>query len=116
MAQPQRPTLETTPTTSILLVGPTPELLEATQRAAQAVPSAEIVSCELKEAATRVAELWPFAIVMTDDLYAFDSAEFDALARDVQARLITVADATNANRIERKLRPQLVEAFRRRQA
>lgn len=115
MSQAQRPTLETTPTTSILLVGPTPELLEATERAAQAVPGAEIVTCELKEAATRAAELWPFAIVMTDDLYSFDSAEFDALARDVQARLITVADATSASRIERKLRPQLVEAHRRRQ-
>jgi hypothetical protein len=111
----QRTTLETTPTTVILLVGPTSEMIEATHRAAQAVPTAEIVSCELKEAATRVAELWPFAIVMTEDLYSFDSAEFDALARDVQARLITVSDPTSTNRIERRLRPQLMEAYRRRQ-
>lgn len=109
----QRSTLETTPTTTILLVSPTPELLEATHRAAQAIPQADIVSCELKEAATRVAELWPFAIVMTEDLYAFDSAEFDALARDVRAKLITVGEAASTNRIERKLRPQLMEAYRR---
>ena len=64
-------------------------------------------------APTRVAELWPFAIVMSDDLYAFDAAEFDALARDVRARLITVSAAPPD---QADLGKKILEAFRRRMA
>jgi hypothetical protein len=78
---------------------------------------ASVVSCELREAPTRVAELWPFAIVMSEDLYAFDSAEFDALARDVSARLITVAVQSSTSIVnDAELGPKLLEAFRRRLA
>ena len=77
-----RATLETTLKTTVLVVQPSPELLEATHRAAQALPRADVVACDTTEAPTRVAELWPFAIVMTEEVYRFDSAEFDALSRD----------------------------------
>ena len=110
----ERTTLETDAGTSILLVGPSPELVEAAQRAAYNVPASDVVRCEVKESATRIAELRPFAIVMSHDLYEFDAAEFDALARDVRGRLITVDPGATVERLERRLRPQLLEAYRRR--
>lgn len=110
----ERTTLETDTGTVMLLVGPTPELVEAARRAAFNVPACDVVLCEVKEAATRIAELRPFAIVMSEDVYSFDAAEFDALARDVRGRLLTVSNASTVDRLERKLRPQLLEAYRRR--
>ena len=107
----QRNTLEANPATTVLMVGGPQALDECTQRAAKAVPMAQVVTCELRDAPTKVAELWPFAIVMSEDLYAFDSAEFDALARDVRARLITV-DATPPD--PASLGKKILEAFRRR--
>ena len=112
-----RNTLETAPATTVLVVGGPQVLIECTQQAALSVPPAEVVSCELRDAPTRVAELWPFAIVMSEDLYAFDSAEFDALARDVRARLITVT-VDSPTEISRagELGEKILEAFRRRLA
>jgi hypothetical protein len=113
----QRNTLETNPATTVLVVGGPPLMVDCARKASSAVPTAEVVTCELRDAPTRVAELWPFAIVMSDDLYAFDSAEFDALARDVKARLITLTiDEGNAGARQQELRTKLAEAFRRRSA
>ncbi len=112
-----RNTLETAPATTVLVVGGPHALIACTQQAARSVPPAQVVSCELRDAPTRVAELWPFAIVMSEDLYAFDSAEFDALARDVRARLITVTvDASSAIVEAATLGDKILEAFRRRLA
>jgi hypothetical protein len=114
---PQRNTLETNPATTVLVVGGPHLLVECARKAASAVPTAEVVACELRDAPTKVAELWPFAIVMSEDLYAFDSAEFDALARDVKARLITMTiDESTAGARQQELRTKLAEAFRRRSA
>jgi hypothetical protein len=110
-----RNTLETAPATTVLVVGGPQALIECTQAAARSVPPAEVVSCELRDAPTRVAELWPFAIVMSEDLYAFDSAEFDALARDVRARLITVTVDSPTSIVQAEdLGDKILEAFRRR--
>jgi hypothetical protein len=112
-----RNTLETAPATTVLVVGGPHALIACTEQAARSVPPAQVVSCELRDAPTRVAELWPFAIVMSEDLYAFDSAEFDALARDVRARLITVTvDASSAIVEAATLGDKILEAFRRRLA
>jgi hypothetical protein len=106
----QRNTLETNPTTTVLVIGGPPLLTECVERSSRTVPRAEVITCELRDAANRVAELWPFAIIMSDDLYAFDSAEFDALARDVRSRLIVVPAATTPK--EAELGPRILEAFR----
>jgi hypothetical protein len=76
---------------AVLVVGGSRALTESVRRAIRGLQGAVIVPCAVREASTRAAEVRPFAIVMNDDLYAFDSAEFDALARDVQAELITGA-------------------------
>ena len=99
----------------MLVVGGPPSLLESARRAARSVPPAEVVFCELRDAPTRVAETWPFAIIISEDLYAFDAAEFDALARDVKARLITVTfGETTSSPTEPELADRILEAFRRR--
>jgi hypothetical protein len=109
----QRNTLETNPATTVLVVGGPQALIESVRHASRCVPTAELVSCELRDAPTRVAELWPFVIVMSDDLYTFDAAEFDALARDVKARLITVTvGAAGSLPTEEELQEKILEAFR----
>ena len=60
------------------------------------------------------AELRPFAIVMHEDMYAFDSKEFDALARDVRAALIVVDDEAGGAGIARGIDQPLEEAFSQR--
>jgi hypothetical protein len=113
----QRNTLETNPQTTVLVVGGPQGLLECAQSASRSVPGAEVVSCELRDAPTRVAELWPFAIVMSDDLYGFDAAEFDALARDVRARLITVhVDSATSIPQASELAEKILEAYNWRMA
>jgi hypothetical protein len=54
---------------------------------------------------------------MSEDLYSFVSAEFDALARDVSASLITVAVQSSTSIVnDAELGPKLLEAFRLRLA
>jgi hypothetical protein len=109
----QRNTLETNPATTVLVVGGPQALIDNVRHASRCVPTAELVSCELRDAPTRVAELWPFVIVMSDDLYTFDAAEFDALARDVKARLITVTFGASAPiPTTEELAEKILEAFR----
>jgi hypothetical protein len=109
----RRNTRETSTATTVLLIGGPQTLVQSVRHAARRVPTAELVCCELGDAPTRVAQLWPFAIVMSDDLYAFDAPEFDALARDVQARLIAVTiGATGSVPAEEELGEQILEAFR----
>jgi hypothetical protein len=112
----QRNTLETNPANTVLVVGGPQSLIDSAQVAAHSVPVAEVVTCELRDAPTKVAELWPFAIVMSDDLYTFDSAEFDALARDVRARLITVHVGQPSAEANADLGEKILEAYRRRLA
>jgi hypothetical protein len=60
-----------------------------------------------------VATWRPFAIVLSEEIYAFDAAEFDALARDVQAALIAVpTDGKTQKALQEKLMPVIAEAFR----
>jgi len=109
----QRNTRETNIATTVLLVGGPQKLVESVRHAARCVPTAELLCCELGDAPTRVAQLWPFALVMSDDLYNFDAPEFEPLARDVQARLITVTiGATGSPSAEEELGEQILEAFR----
>lgn len=76
----------------VLLVGGTRALIQAVQNSVQRLKPAVLVTCTLREAQTRAAELRPFAIVVPKELHEFDSTEFDCLARDVNAELIVVDD------------------------
>jgi hypothetical protein len=102
---------------AVLVVG-SQALIRAVRDSVRKLGRADVVTCEVREAQTRAAELRPFAIVMYDDVYAFDSTEFDALARDVRAELIVVTeDGTRRPRNADHMDQRLVKALseRRRQ-
>jgi hypothetical protein len=102
---------------TVVVVGGPKSLVDATRNAAQVAASAQVETTELADAANTVAACRPFAIVMSEDVYAFDAAEFDALARDVNAVLVRVEDVTlAANKLERALMPKLGRAHRRRRS
>lgn len=100
---------------AVLVVGDSQSLIKAVDRGARSLQGAEVVACAVRDALTRAAELRPFAIVMNEDVYGFDSAAFDALARDVRAELITVvSDVRGAVRSAEELASTLTRAFERR--
>ena len=98
----------------VVVVGGPRELIDATRQAAGIAAAARVELAELATAATVVATHRPFAIVISEDVYAFDSAEFDALARDVNAALLKIPLADgDAAKLERTLMPKLGRAHRR---
>jgi hypothetical protein len=110
------PTAIPQPLSTVVVVGGPKSLIEATRQAAGIAAAAKVETAELANAATVVANARPFAIVMSEDVYAFDAAEFDALARDVNATLVKVAMSDlDPAKLERTLTPKIGRAHRRRQ-
>jgi hypothetical protein len=108
------PTAIPQPLDVVVVVGGPRSLVEAAREAARLVANARIEVAELGEAVNVVASCRPFAIVMNEDIYAFDSVEFEALARDVNATLIRVDGAEmDAVKLARALTPKLGRAHRR---
>lgn len=109
------PTTIPKPAAVVVLVGGPQGLITAARQAAGLVAGARLELAEISNAATVAATHRPFAIVMSEDVYAFDSAEFEALARDVSATLIRL-DTSNATKakLERILMPKLGQAHRKR--
>jgi len=109
------PTSVPKPSSVVVVVGGPADLIAAVRQAAGVAAAARVETAELANAATVVATHRPFAVVMSEDMYSFDAAEFEALARDVNATLIRV-ETDNATRakLERTLMPRLGQAHRRR--
>lgn len=98
----------------VVVVGGPRELIDATRQAAGVAAAARVETAELGTAATVVATHRPFAIVISEDVYGFDAAEFDALARDVNATLLKIkVDGADRDKLERTLMPRLGRAHRR---
>jgi hypothetical protein len=108
-----RPTREQFASTSIVVVGGPDTLVEAVRRGAGDVSrSCRVVRAQLASAANHVARERPFAIVISDELYAFDADEFDALARDVRADLLALPTAeVPIGALYERLLPLLRNAF-----
>jgi hypothetical protein len=70
--------------------------------------------CDLAQASTLVGERRPLAIVIPHELYEFDPAEFDALARDVRAALLRVDDDITVEELEALLGAAVEAALARR--
>lgn len=115
LANMSRPTTVPRASAVIVVVGGPPELVTAARLAAGVAAAARLETAELATAATVIATHRPFAVVLSEDVYAFDAAEFDALARDVNAEMVRI-DTTGATsaRLERILMPRLAQAHRRR--
>jgi hypothetical protein len=105
--------MEHTPLLAVIVVGGPEELIEAVKRVAELVANAMVVHADVKAAATQIARIRPCAIIISDEIYAFDAAEFDALARDVQAELIAVTtDGASVKALQHELTPLVMDAFR----
>jgi hypothetical protein len=109
------PTLRPERTPVVLVAGGPDELVAAAQRVAQdESPGIEVEACGAAVVATEAARVRPFALVISQDIFAFDQDEFTALARDVNADLIVLKTSSgNAAFLEQALRPSLRTAFRR---
>lgn len=102
------------PTSVVVVIGGPADLVAAVRLAAGVAAAARVETAELATAATVIATHRPFAVVMSEDMYAFDAAEFNALAKDVNADLIRI-DTAGATRqkLERALMPRLGRAHRK---
>jgi hypothetical protein len=75
----------------VLVVGQTSEFVD---RCRDVAPSfgAVVQACDLATAPTMCARLRPLVVLLSEDVYAFDPSEFDALARDTSSRILRLAD------------------------
>ncbi|HEY2734893.1 MAG TPA: hypothetical protein VGI70_12950 [Polyangiales bacterium] len=113
MSKSRRPTLEHSPVIAVIVIGGPDTLVDATRRAVALATNARVVTTDIAGAATNVARERPFAIVVSDEIYAFDAAEFDALARDVRAVLIALpTDGVSVKLLQERLTPLVLDAFR----
>jgi hypothetical protein len=107
--------MEHMPAIAVVVIGGPDALLEAVRRSIGRVAAARVVGTDLAGAATQVASARPFALVISEEIYGFDSSEFDALARDVQATVITLpTDGLAARQLQERLDPRILEAYRKR--
>ncbi len=84
---------------AVLAIGCSPDLVARCVQALEGIGVA-LRTCDFLNAATVAAERRPLALVMLEDLYAFDPLEFDALARDVRASLVRVEDGITVPKLE----------------
>jgi hypothetical protein len=107
--------MEHMPAIAIVVVGGPEGLVEAARRSIGKIAVARIVPTDVAGAATQVASARPFAIVISEEIYGFDSDEFDALARDVQASVIPIrTDGVSQRQLQDKLDPRILDAYRKR--
>lgn len=113
MSKSRRPTLEHRPAITVVIIGGPEPLIEAVKHVTLTTTNARVAQTDIASAATKVARSRPFAIIMSEEVYLFDAAEFDALARDVKAELIAIpTDGVPQKTLQERLMPLIAEAFR----
>lgn len=113
MSKSRRPTLEHRPAITIVVIGGPEALVDAVKHVAVTTTNARVAHTDIASAATKVARSRPFAIVVSEEVYAFDASEFDALARDVNAEIISLpTDGTPQKTLQDRLMPLISDAFR----
>jgi hypothetical protein len=111
-----RQPLSTVPDTRLpvlVLIAPSRATLGMCQEAMRHFAGGSVEVTDVKGATTLVAERKPFALVLDEDVYAFDPREFQALGRDVGAELITISAEVARGRLLARLLPRLEAAYRR---
>jgi hypothetical protein len=107
-------TLPSRPVPSVVLITPEPELLAAIERGVAKLGEAPTVrAAELTDAATLIAGCRPFAVIVPADVFAFDAAEFRALARDVGAEVFSYDTDSGSLDVAALLLPELEVALAR---
>ena len=98
---------------TVLVIGCPPGLSARCVQALEGI-GAILVGADVVSAPTVAAARRPLAIVLMEDLYAFDPEEFDALARDVGASLVKVEEEISAAKLELLLSAAVDAALERR--
>ena len=98
---------------TVMAVGAGTELTGRCRTAATAA-KAFFEWTDVANAATSAARCRPLVLVISEDVYAFDASEFEALARDIRARLVRVDEDVSVNVLEPLVRNALVEAAKTR--
>jgi hypothetical protein len=75
---------------SILLVSAPTDIAKRCRAAAARAKVLFAYECDLATLTNMAAERKPLAIIFPEHIYDFDSAEFDALARDIQATIVAL--------------------------
>ena len=92
------------------VVGGTPDLTAVVQEAAVAA-QVLVTGCAFADVTTVAAEIRPFVIVMSNEVFGFDPDSFRALARDVHSRLLTMREGQlDVGRLEGQLKALMLEA------
>lgn len=107
------PTLPETRAAVLVVVSPADALLAACRESVRYVVAANVEVTDVKSVATDVAKWRPFAIVIEEELFAFDPQEFIALARDVGAEVITAPAGAPEDELVTVLLPRLKASFHR---
>lgn len=97
----------------VVAVAPSAELLAACRESVRYLTATNVEVTDVKSVATDVAKWRPFAIIVEEELFAFDPNEFIALARDVAAEVITVPGGARRDELMAVLLPRLKKTFRR---
>ncbi|MGK4005945.1 hypothetical protein WMF31_25210 [Sorangium sp. So ce1036] len=95
---------------SVLLVGPADELAARCRGMCLRARVMLLVESDLAALTNTAVERKPLALVFPEDIYAFDSVEFDALARDIQAAVVTLEPGVTDEVIEARLAEALLRA------
>jgi len=83
----------------VLVVSPPKKFARTCRFACEAI-GARVETCDLAKASHRARELSPFALVVTEDVYAFDRLGLSKLALDVDALLVVWSDDLEASYLE----------------
>lgn len=108
------PTLRQFQIPVVLIICGTEELIGSIGKVA--VSAQVLVSeCGEEDATTTAAQMRPLVIIMHEEIYQQDPANFEALARDVRARVMRVASGENDPvELEKRLKALMAEAEARR--
>jgi len=69
-----------------------------------------VAECGVAEATDTAAQMRPLVIVLPADVYGTDPQSFDALARDVRARVLSVPQGFDRTEVEQQLKELMLEA------
>ncbi len=98
----------------VLLIGNESGLEDLCRTCAEFVAGARLVRSDLADMSTRAAQWRPFAIVVPSSVHEFDPDEFAALARSVNAELVTIEPERIADPLfKNELITTLRNAYRR---
>lgn len=109
----EAPTLRDMKIPVALIVGGTEDLIGAVSDAALTA-QVLVAECSVADATNTAAQMRPLVMVMAEDIYEADPEGFEALARDVRARIMCVPRSFERQALEQDLVQLMIEAEQKR--